>query len=127
MPTTTTPQVIFDLAASNIYKSYACLGNQTTINIPNNFKLYPLNVYYGISKDGTCKINSKDCQSPAQLTCSLRATTCTISLFNDVPIPDCGDLAIANYIAVEYRLVPCNSIKPFDYWFYLFLILILSI
>ena len=106
--TTTTPKVIYDLAASKILSSYACLGNRTTIKIPNDFQLYPLNVYYGVSINGTCKINSKDCRSPAELTCSQRDTSCTISLYNDVPVPDCGDEAIASYIAIEYRFVPCK-------------------
>lgn len=113
LPTTTTPQVVFDLVASPLYKSYTCLGNQTTILIPNDYQLFPLRVYYGVSKDYyTCKINSAtDCQSPAQLTCSLQGS-CTISLYNDIPISGCSDssLSIANYIGLEYRFIPCNTI-----------------
>jgi hypothetical protein len=105
-PTTTTPQLVFDLAASPLYKAYACLGNQTTITVPNNFKLYPLNVYYGVS-NGTCKISAQDCRSPAPLTCPLQGS-CTFSLYNDVTVPDCNERLIATYIGVEYRFIPCN-------------------
>lgn len=107
LPTTTTAPLVQDLQASKLNKVTVCLGNETTIQIPSNFQLYPLKVSYGVSSDNTCKTSTNDCKIPAQLTCSLKGS-CTISLYNDVPLSECGSTAIANYIEVEYRFVPCN-------------------
>ena len=54
-PTTTKPPAfINDMIASGIYKLTACKGETKTITIPANFQLFPLNVYYGVTSDGTC-------------------------------------------------------------------------
>ena len=100
--------MVSDLSGSPLYKAFACLGNQTTIQIPNNLRLYPLNVYYGVSKTSGCQISLSDCKSPAQLQCSLQGS-CTVSLYNDIPVPDCGTTSIASYIGIEYRFIPRNT------------------
>ena len=111
-PTTTTPPLIQDLFASTLNKATVCLGNQTTIQIPNNFKLYPINVFYGVTTDNTCRTTANDCKVPTQLQCSLQGS-CTISLYNDVPVAECGNTAIANYIGIEYRFIPLISTKNY--------------
>ena len=107
LPTTTTQPLVTDLVASTLYKSTICLGNQTTITIPNNFKLFPLSIFYGVTSDNTCKTSASDCKVPTQLTCSLQGS-CTISFYNDVNVPECGVTAIARYIGIEYRFIPSN-------------------
>ena len=63
LPTTSreTPQpgstipTITDLIASEIQKDLICKGERKTINVPSNFKIFIINLFYGISSDGTCK------------------------------------------------------------------------
>lgn len=69
--------------------------------------MYPISVYYGVTKSQTCKdISPLDCRSPATLSCSYDDDSCTVSLFNDISLIDCQG-KIANYIGVEYRFIPC--------------------
>ena len=112
MPTTTTPPLVQDLSGSKLFKTYVCLGNQTTIQIPTNLRLYPLDVYYGVSKSGRCEIGAQDCRAPAQLQCSLQGS-CFLSLYNNIPVPDCGETATAQYIGFEYRFIPGIKIFAF--------------
>jgi hypothetical protein len=52
--TTTTPQVIFDLAARPQNTSIICRGSEVTIQVPKNFTLFPIDLYYGVTKNGSC-------------------------------------------------------------------------
>jgi hypothetical protein len=52
--TTTTPQMIFDLAASSFNRTNICRGSSVTIQIPNNYNLFPIDAYYAASSSGLC-------------------------------------------------------------------------
>ena len=72
----------------------------------------------------TCQIGQQDCRAPAQLQCSLQGS-CFISLYNNIPVPDCGDTATASYIGFEYRFIPriiflFNNVCFFSKTFFLF-------
>jgi hypothetical protein len=53
-PTTTTPQVVFDLSARPVNKTIICRGSEATITVPKNYTLFPIDLYYGVSP-GQCK------------------------------------------------------------------------
>ena len=66
LPTTTTTQafitttpstkpLIVDLVASEIQDDFVCLGDRKTINVPNQYNLFVINYFYGVSSDGSCK------------------------------------------------------------------------
>jgi hypothetical protein len=117
---TTKPQII-DLVASDFQKTYVCIGEQKTIIIPDNYFLFPTDVYYGSASGLECIVKYRfikkfififkyfvplyrddDCRVPAELNCAIQGS-CTIELLSDVP----ACLSSATYYGVEYRFVPC--------------------
>ena len=103
---TTTPRpLVNNLAATGIFTATACKGQSSSITIPIDYQLYPINIYYGVTPNNTCtSISLQNCRSPATLTCQLQGT-CTFSLLTDIVLADC-DNKVANYIRVDYRLLP---------------------
>lgn len=61
--TTTTRQILFDLTASAANRAVVCRGNTTKIDIPAGYSLFPIDVYYGVTKAQQCK-NIRYCQRP---------------------------------------------------------------
>ena len=53
-PTTTLPPAVTDISASGYKSVYVCRGNTTTIQIPYNYQLFPINVFYGVAPNGQC-------------------------------------------------------------------------
>ena len=56
MPPTTTepPTFVIETIASGLYKIVACKGETKIINIPNNYIVFPHEIFYGVTTDGTC-------------------------------------------------------------------------
>lgn len=48
------PAFVTNMIASGLFKLTACKDKEETISIPVNYQLYPLQVYYGVTFDGTC-------------------------------------------------------------------------
>ena len=104
---TTVPASISNSVASSLIKDNVCRGNEITIDIPENFVLFPINWYYGITPDETCNtISPQNCKTPAQFTCSTTGS-CKVSLLNNVPLAECNG-EFASYIGLEYRFIPCK-------------------
>ena len=54
--TTTKKPEVADLVASDFQKTYVCIGEQKTIIIPDNYYLFPTDVYYGSSSGLACVV-----------------------------------------------------------------------
>ncbi len=52
--TTTQAPLVRDLIATKLMKRTVCRGNETTIDIPKDFNLFPINYFYGVTTDFTC-------------------------------------------------------------------------
>ncbi len=52
--TTNKPEVL-DLQATEIAKLYVCKGNEKVIERKQNYILFPIDFYYGVTVDGTCE------------------------------------------------------------------------
>lgn len=52
--TTTQRPAVVDLMASKVSNLYVCRGNSTRLQIPKDYNLYPMNVYYGVTSTQTC-------------------------------------------------------------------------
>ena len=55
-PATTTKPPVFvtDQVASGLLKLTACQNEEKIISIPSTYVLFPLDIYYGVTPDGTC-------------------------------------------------------------------------
>ena len=53
--TTFTPQVL-DIQATQISKLYVCKGNGTIIERKENFIIFPISFFYGVTSDETCEL-----------------------------------------------------------------------
>lgn len=53
-------------------------------------------------------LSQQDCKSPTSFPCET-GSTCEIGLFNNVEIDDCNG-QIADYLAIEYRYIPCKQV-----------------
>lgn len=113
------------MQASQIKTEYICKGTEKTIDIPSGLSLFPIDYYYGINSDSTCKnirfvldllifsqlmnklflYSAQDCRGPAQFTCTTQGS-CKISLKTDIVVGDCN-LTAASYIGITYRFIPC--------------------
>jgi hypothetical protein len=53
--TPSTKPLIPDLAASGIQNDFVCYGNHKTLTVPDQYNLFAINYFYGVSADGSCK------------------------------------------------------------------------
>ena len=60
LPATTSPalvtpmQELLDLAALDIKKEVICKGKELSIEVPSQYVFFPIDIYYGVTSDGTC-------------------------------------------------------------------------
>lgn len=52
--TTTAAPLVNNVAASGLFKTFICKGSSRTIEIPNNYRLFIINSYYGVTLNGSC-------------------------------------------------------------------------